>query len=413
MTQDATTPRFDMWSDDHRGDPHSLYHQMRSEAPVYEGIGPETGRRFWFLTRHQDVLDTFRDPRLGREVDRLPAHLQEQHRFPNEDMLAIVNTHMLNMDPPDHTRLRRLVSSAFTPKRVRDLEPRIRAITEGFLDGLDGEVDLIHDFALPIPVTVIAELLGVPIDDLDGFRAMVDGFLRAETEEAAMAAGMQMIQYINVSIEQKRKEPGDDLLSALIHLEEDGDRLSDIELTSMVNLLLIAGHETTVNLIGNGMLELMRHPDQMRRLVDDSDLIDLAIEEMVRFNGPVETPFPRIVYEDITVRGVDIPAGDMVIPVLAAANRDPEVFENADTFDIGRDSKQHVGFGFGVHFCLGAPLARLEARVAITALLDRNPDIALAVDDSDLEWNPGFFLRGVRRLPVRLTPGEVGTAQRT
>ena len=395
--------RFDVWDEANRPNPQRLYADMRAEAPVYEGIGPVTGRSFWFLTRYDDVVEAFRDRRLGRDVERLPEALRDQHRFPNEDLLAVINTHMLNMDPPDHTRLRRLVSSTFTPRRVRELAPRIEEMTDGLLGVLGGEADLIHDYALPLPVMVIAELLGVPIDDLDEFRSTVDDFLRAEDEAASMAAGMVLLQYINESIEEKRAAPGDDLLSALIHHEEDGDRLSHIELTSMVNLLLIAGHETTVNLIGNGLLELMRHPEQMRKLRANPNLIDTAVEEMIRYNGPVETPFPRFVYEDIEIEGQTIKAGDMVIPILLAANHDPQAFDDPDSFLIDREPNKHVGFGFGIHFCLGAPLARLEARITISRLLDRFPSIELRVLDSELAWNPGFFLRGVRSLPVTLS----------
>lgn len=403
MTDVART-EIDLWSEAIRPDPHPTYHRMRSEFPVFEGIGPETGRSFWFLTRYDDVVDALRNPVFGREVDKLPETLREQHRFEGEELMSMVDQHMLNADPPDHTRLRRLVSRAFTTGRIASLEPRIRQMADDLIDAMGSEADLIHDYALPIPVTVIAELLGVPVDDLDEFRAMIDGFLRPATVEEGMAAGMQMIQYVNTSIDARTAEPGDDLLSALIHLEEEGDRLDRAELMSMVNLLVIAGHETTVNLIGNGMLELMRHPEQLAALRSDPNLIDTAIEEMIRYNGPVETPFPRIVYESQTVRGVTIPPGDMVIPVLAAANRDPDVFDDPDRFDIRRSTNKHIGFGFGIHYCLGAPLARLEARVAILRLLERFDEITLAVPDGDLEWNPGFFLRGVRALPVRLRP---------
>lgn len=400
---DLAPPSVDLWDEAIRPDPHPTYHRLRREAPVFEGIGPETGRSFWFLTRYDDVVAALRDPALGREVDRLPEHLREQHRFEGEELMAMVDRHMLNADPPDHTRLRRLVSKAFTPGRIRDLEPRIAEIADDLAGGLGEEADLIHDYALPIPVTVIAELLGVPVDDLDAFRSMIDGFLRPETPEAGMAAGMAMIQYINTAIDLRTEDPGDDLLSALIHLEEEGDRLDRAELMSMVNLLVIAGHETTVNLIGNGMLELLRHPEQLAALRSEPALIDTAIEEMIRYNGPVETPFPRFVYDETSIRGVTIPAGDMVIPVLAAANRDPEVFPDPDRFDITRTPNKHVGFGFGIHYCLGAPLARLEARVAIPTLLDRFPSIELGADPAELVWNPGFFLRGLRSLPVRLS----------
>jgi cytochrome P450 len=406
MTEHSLTD-IDLWSDAIRPDPHAAYRVLRDEAPVYQGIGPETGRSFWFLTRYDDVASALRDPRLGREVDALPEHLREQHRFEGEELMAMVNRHMLNADPPDHTRLRRLVSRAFTARRIADLEPRIREMSEDLADRMGPDADLIHDYALPIPVMVIAELLGVPIGDLDEFRTMIDGFVRPESPEAAMAAGMQMIQYVNAAIDARTAEPGDDLLSALIHIEEDseaeGGRLDRAELMSMVNLLVIAGHETTVNLIGNGMLELLRHPDQLALLRSRPDLIESAIEEMIRFHGPVETPFPRFAYEDVVMHGVTIPQGDMVIPVLAAANRDPSVFEDPDDFRIMRQGARHVGFGLGIHYCLGAPLARLEGRIAIGTLLERFSDIELAVDEADLQWNPGFFLRGLRSLPVRVS----------
>ena len=402
MTE-PTLADIDLWSDALRADPHAAYRVLRTEAPVYEGIGPETGRSFWFLTRYDDVASVLRDPRFGRDVDKLPDHLREQHRFEGEELMSMVDRHMLNADPPDHTRLRRLVSRAFTARRISDLEPRIREMSADLADRMEHDADLIHDYALPIPVTVIADLLGVAIGDLDEFRAMIDGFVRPESPEAAMAAGMQMIQYVNAAIDARSADPGDDLLSALIHLEEEGDRLDRAELMSMVNLLVIAGHETTVNLIGNGMLELLRHPDQLELLRSRPDLIDSAVEEMIRFHGPVETPFPRFAYEDVTMHGVTIPRGDLVIPVLAAANRDPAAFDDPDAFRITREDNKHVGFGLGIHYCLGAPLARLEGRIAIATLLERFASIELAVDEADLRWNPGFFLRGLRALPVRVS----------
>jgi cytochrome P450 PksS len=299
--------------------------------------------------------------------------------------------------------LRRLVSYAFTSKRIRDLESRVAEITEELLDAFAGDqIDLISALALPLPITVIATMLGVPLEDMDAFRSMVDRMLRPESDEAGMQAGLELMQWVNEAIESRRSEPGDDLLSALIHLEEEGDRLDHSELLSMVQLLLIAGHETTVNLIGNGVLELMCHPEERERLVADPELIEPAIEEMLRFNGPVETPFPRFAYEDITLDGHTIPQGDMVIPVLLAANRDPEQFPDPALFDITREPNKHVAFGSGIHYCLGAPLARLEGRVAIGSLLRRHPNVELAVDREELVWNPGFFFRGVRSLPVRV-----------
>ena len=391
---------FDPWDPANRPDPHRMYRQMREQSPVYRGIGPVTGRSFWFLTRYEDVSQALRDQRMGREIRKVPEAVRAQHEFEGGEAFEMINRHMLNYDPPDHTRLRRLVSHTFTPKRIRELQPRIDEITADLLSTIDGEFDLIADLALPLPITVIAEMLGVPIEDVDLFRTMVDRVLRPSSEEAALTAGMDLIQYINEAIEYRRSRPGDDLLSALIHVEDNGDRLDHFELLSMVQLLLIAGHETTVNLVGNGMIELMSHPDQQKQLVSYPELIDSAIEEMLRYNGPVETPFPRFAYEDVEMSDTVIPAGDQIVPVLLGANRDPDHFDDPDSFDISRDPNKHLAFGFGVHYCLGAPLARLEARSAIGQLLARMPEVHLTIDRDDLQWHPDFFLRGVKSIPV-------------
>jgi len=399
---DVVNSPFDPWDEGHRSDPKPFYKAMRESAPVYRGIGPVTRRRFWFLTRYDDVVEALRNPALGREWKKLPEDVREQHYVDEQEEFEMVNRHLLNLDPPDHTRLRRLVSHAFTSRRIADLEPRIHDLANRLLDGLDDGDDLIAKLALPVPITVIAELLGVPIDDQAHFRDMVDRNLRGSSEEEMIAAGLELLGYVNEAIEYRRATPGDDLLSALIHLEEDGDSLDHMELLSMVQLLLIAGHETTVNLIGNGMIELMRHPDQQGRLTDAPELVSPAIEEMLRFNGPVETPFPRFAYETIEIGGERIPQGDVVIPVLMAANNDPEQFAEPERFDIGRDPNRHVAFGNGIHYCLGAPLARLEARIVIGSLLERHPRISMAVSHDELHWNSGFFLRGVRSLPVAI-----------
>jgi cytochrome P450 len=397
----VNTP-FDPWDDAHRSDPHELYRQMRESAPVYRAVGPVTRRTFWFLTRYEDVVNALKDSRLGREWKKLPEGVRDQHHFDEEEAFEEVNRHLLNLDPPDHTRLRRLVSHAFTNRRIRELEPRIQRLTSQLLDDLSDGDDLIDKLALPVPVTVIAELLGVPIEDQHHFRSMVDQSLRAEDPDDAMAASLELLGYTNDAIEARRSEAGTDLLSALIHLEEEGDRLSHSELVSMVQLLLIAGHETTVNLIGNGMLALMSNPEQRDLLANDLDLVDGAIEEMLRFNGPVETTFPRFAMEPVEFGDNVIDQGDIVIPVLLAANRDPEQFGEPNRFDMCREPNRHVAFGSGIHYCLGAPLARLEGRVVVRSLLSRFPSIDLAVPRDDIEWTPGFFLRGVRSLPVYL-----------
>jgi cytochrome P450 len=401
----ATVPEqlFNPTDPAHLPDPHPLFHRMRAQAPVYRFVGPQTGRSFWFLTRYADVQRALHDPDIGREVDRLPDELAATHRQWQDDGLQVLRRSVLNLDPPDHTRLRRLMTPAFGARTVAAMRPRIEEITAGLIDAAadsDGGFDLIEAVALPLPILVIAELLGIPIDDRAQFRGWVDDLLRTTDQDQVRNSAMEFVGYINERIEQRRAQPGEDLLSQLIQAEEDGDRLDHTELLSSVFLLLIAGHETTVNLIGNGMLELLRHPDQLARLRAQPELIDSAVEEILRFNGPVGHSAMQFAMADVDFDGVRIPHGDIVVPVLLAANRDPAVFPEPDTFDLGRSPNRHLGFGHGIHFCLGAPLARLEGRIAIDALLRRFPDLAFAVDPSELEWNSSMFLRGVRRLPL-------------
>jgi cytochrome P450 len=393
----------DPWDPAHRPDPHPLYRRMREQAPVFRTTGPQTGRGFWFLTRYADVQRALRDPDLGRDFERLPEELAAPHRLADENPLTMMNRHVLNLDPPDHTRLRRLMTPAFGARTVAALEPRVKEVTAELLDAMaatGGEADLIDALALPLPITVIAELLGIPIDDRSQFRQWVDDILRATDPDQFRRSGEEFVAYLVERIERRRRDPGGDLLSQLIEAEERGDRLSPVELLSCAVLLLIAGHETTVNLIGNGTLELLRHPDQLARLRARPDLIGAAVEEILRYNGPVEHSRHLFAMADVDFGGTVVPRGEIVMPVLLAANRDPAVFSEPDVFDIGRDPNRHLGFGNGIHFCLGAPLARLEGRIAIEAMLRRFPGLALAADPDRLEWAPGLMLRGVRRLPV-------------
>ena len=396
MTAPTLEPGLNPTDSTHRPDPHPLYHRLREHAPVYRFIGPATGRTFWFLTRYADVQQALTHRDLSREADRLRSELAGS-------AMEMINRHLLNLDPPDHTRLRRLMTPAFGARTIAGLRPRVQQITAGLLDAMaaaGGEVDLIDTVALPLPVTVIAELIGVPIDDRAQFRTWVDELLRGEPEVVRRAAG-QFVPYLTGQIEHRRASPGEDLLSQLIQVEEAGDRMSHVELLSSVFLLLIAGHETTVNLIGNGVLELLRHPDQLALLRARPELVDSAVEEILRYNGPVEWAFPRYALAEVAFGDTVVARDDILLPVLHAANRDPAAFPEPDTFDITRDPNRHLAFGHGIHFCLGAPLARLEGRIAVGALVRRFPDLSLAVDPAQLEWNPGS-LRGVRRLPVRV-----------
>jgi cytochrome P450 PksS len=379
---------------------------MRAEAPVWRGLGPVTGRPIWFLTRYADCVAALRDPRLGKDIEK---HLDPEQVASERDLeagpLEPLGRNMLFVDPPDHTRLRRLVAKEFTPRAIARWEQRIRGIAGDLLDGLAGRdrFDLIAEFAHPLPVTVISEMLGVPIEDRDRFRRWVDVVLRGPIgSDEQTLAGMEFIAYLNDAIESRRTTPRDDLLTALIHAEEEGDRLDHTELLAMVFLLLVAGHETTVNLIGNGTLALLRNPHELGRLRAEPSLMPVAVEELLRYEGPVGVATSRWAFEDVVYGDVTIPRGEIVIPVLLAANRDPTVFPDPDRLDLGRDPNRHIAFGTGIHLCLGAPLARLEGAVAFSALLDRFDEVELAVPVDDLEWNEDFFLRGIRSLPLEV-----------
>ncbi|MFF0376548.1 cytochrome P450 family protein [Actinoplanes missouriensis] len=312
---------------------------------------------------------------------------------------------MLAADPPDHTRLRRLVSAAFTARRMESLRPRIEEITRDLLDAIDGrdEADLIDTFAFPLPIQVICELLGVPAADRDDFRAwsnvIVAGSQSGDRLEPAIRA---MVGYILALIAERRATPGPDLLSGLIQVRDEQDRLTEEELSSMVFLLLIAGHETTVNLIGNGTYLLLRDRPRWKRLRAEPSLLPTAIEEFLRYEGPVETSTFRVATEDLEIGGVTVRAGDPVVVVLLSANRDGDRFPDADELRLDRTQNPHLAFGHGIHYCLGAPLARLEAQIAFTQLMARHPGLRLAVEPEALRWRPGLLLRGLHELPVLL-----------
>jgi cytochrome P450 len=398
---------FDPWDRAHRPDPHSFWNHWRGQMGTMSASGPLTGRTFQFVMAHADVVSALRSPTIGKEPERhLPG---VDWDFAMEGPFAVLGKNMLFVDPPDHTRLRRLVRDGFSNRAMDALEPRTAQIAESLVDGLAGrdEIDLIAEFALPLPVTVIAEMLGVPLEDQDHFRGWTQAILgRGVTdEEQVMLAGMEFVNYLNDLANERRADPTDDLTSYLLHTSEGGDSLSHEEFLAMVFLLLVAGHETTVNLIGNGVVELASHPDEYSKLLADPDLISPAIEEILRFHGPVETATLRWVYEPQTIGDTEVAAGDLVIAVLMAANRDRAVFEDPDRFDIGRNPKSHVAFGSGIHHCLGAPLARREAAAAFEVLARRVGRLELAVDRADLPWTNEIFLRGASSIPVRRPSG--------
>ena len=388
-----------------RQNPHVLYEQMRREMPVAPILGPQSGFVFWVLTRYDDCMAALKHPQLGRDHLRLPEDLANKFGGKPIGVWAAINRHMLNLDPPDHTRLRGLVHKAFTPALIETMRARTQSVADSLIDRIqargDHHFDMISDFGFPLPITVIAELLGVPTSDQDEFRRWTKTLVFGTDEAESAAAAFEFVMYINNLIEEKLARPQPDLLTNLLHAEEAGDKLDREELLSMIFLLLVAGHETTVNLIGNGMLALFNHPDQRAKLQAKPELIRTAVEEMLRYEGPVDQAMWRIAIENLSIAGIEIPQGDIVTISLYAGNRDPEVYENPNTFDITREPNKHLGFGNGIHYCLGAPLARMEGAIAINTLLARLPHVQLASGMHDrLEWSESTLLRGLKSLDV-------------
>jgi pimeloyl-[acyl-carrier protein] synthase len=381
-------------------DPYPTYHRLRAEDPVHHSpLG------FWVLTRYEDVSSVLRDPRFVKE----PLAALVAARF-GAEVPRGVGLSMLDRDPPDHTRLRSLVSTAFTPRVVEGLRPRIQQIVDDLITRAEaaGGMDVIEEFAYPIPVNVICEMLGVPVADHERFRGWSLDIARgldsiwlppdSEIPRRSAASRHAISDYFRGLIAQRRASPRSDLLSALIAAEAAGDKLSEEELVATCILLLIAGHETTVNLIGNGMLALLRHPAELRRLRESPGLITSAVEELLRYDGPVQRT-ARVASADATIGGRTIAKGDMVMPFIAAADRDPAQFPEPDRLDLSRSDNRHIAFGWGIHFCLGAPLARIEGQIAIDALVRRLPALELATHEP--EYRQSLTLRGLKTLPVK------------
>ena len=381
-----------------RRDPYPTYRALRRKDPVHRSPLLDT----WVLARYQEVALVLRDDRFSVERERWRG----AQAFTPAPRVAS----MLVVDPPYHTRLRRLVSRAFTPRTVERLRPRVEAIVDQALDraAARGGMELIEDLAYPLPVTVIAELLGVPSEDWPRFRAWSAALVASldpmsAREERVLTAMLQAREalgaYLSEVIAVRRREPGEDLISSLLSVEESGQGLSHLELVVMANLLLVAGHETTVNLIGNGLLALLRHPEQLALLRERPEIIRSAVEELLRWDSPVQLT-ARVALEPVELGGRPVQPGDLLLALLGSANRDGEQFGDPDRLDLTRDPNPHLAFGRGIHFCLGAPLARLEAQIAIQALVSRFPGLRLA---GTPRRSPTITLRGLRRLPLHLT----------
>jgi cytochrome P450 len=383
---------------DYFQDPNSVHARLRAREPVSAVIMPGS-TAVWMVTGYAEARAALADPRLRKTA---PGW-----QWREDSIYAALDRHMLNSDPPDHERLRRLVNKAFTVRHVERLRPRIAAITAGLLDAMaaEPEVDLLASFAFPLPITVICELIGIPVADRDDFRRWTASILsNTVTEEVFQADATAMIGYFIALLAAKRRQPADDLLSALISVRDSGDTLQENELLSMMFLLLVAGHETTVNLIASGMLALLLNPGELSRLRADPSQLGVAVEELLRAVSPVNHATFRFAAEPVEIGGAHIGPGDPVVIALSSANRDPSRFADPDQLDLGRDSSGHLAFGHGIHYCLGAPLARLEAEIAFGALLERFGSMRLAVPPESLHWRPSSLIHGLETLPVRLYP---------
>ena len=357
------------------------------------------------MTRYADVAGVLKDGRLVK--DRRNATPPGQ-RAPGPwvpGFLKPLARNILDLDGPDHTRLRALVHQASTPRLVEQLRGRVQGLADDLLDRArgTGAIELVGAYALPLPVTIIADLLGVPAGDRDLFHRWTSKIVSVSSGRDALRAVLPawaFMRYLRRLFARRRADPGDDLLTALLRAEEAGDTLSEDELLAMVFLLLVAGHETTVNLIASGTLALLQHPDQLGRLRRDPSLIKPAVEELLRYTSPVEVATERFAREDVAVAGATIPRGALVLAVLGSANRDEAQFTAPGTLDLARDPNRHLAFGLGGHYCLGAPLARLEGQIAIATPLRRRPDLRLAGAPGALRWRRGMFLRGLAHLPL-------------
>jgi cytochrome P450 len=396
----------DLASPAFKADPHPHYARLRRDASVHK-VRVSGGSIAWLVSRYEDAVAVLASPQFAK--DPLQARGDAGSKPPwLPGPLRALSRNMLDLDEPDHRRLRSLVQKAFTPRIVEEMRPRIETIAGDLLDAIEkrgnNSADLIHEYAAPLPVTVIAELLGVPERDRRKFHRWSNHIVAADTSTwhkvRAIPSGIAFLMYLRRLIRSRREALGDDLLSRLIEVHDAGDRLSADELLAMCFLLLVAGHETTVNLIGNGVLALLEHPEEMERLRGDPKLIEPAVEEMLRYGSPLQMATERYTTADVEVGGVTIPRGALVYVVLASANRDDAAFAEAARFDVGRQPNRHLAFGHGIHYCLGAPLARLEGQIAIRMLLDRFGRIELEAPRTTLRWRRGLVLRGLESLPV-------------
>jgi cytochrome P450 len=386
--------KYDLYSQTFSQHAYEIFARIRREGPVFQQPGIDGQTPIWYVSRFEDVEAMLKDDRYFALDFRQAADPDKDvPRFrQGPEIVEMVNNHLLTKEGDDHRRLRALVTKAFTPRRIADLRPRVQAIADELLDqaAAQKEMDLVSGYAFPLPITVIAELLGIPAADRDKFRGWSDTFVRPALTEQEMQAFVRMatefVAYLQALFEERRGHPQDDLLSALLQVEEAGDRLSAPELFSMVVLLIVAGHETTVTMIGNATVTLLTHAETRAHLRQHPEEMPQAVEEFLRFDAPVNRTMTRIVAEDIEFGGCAMKRGDLIIGLIGSANRDEAQFPEAGRLEIERDNRAHLAFGRGVHYCLGAPLARLEGEIALNSLLRRLPGLRLRVPAAELEY---------------------------
>ncbi|MDF9465344.1 cytochrome P450 [Bacillus sp. FSL K6-0273] len=385
-------------------DAYEIYKESRKKQPILFVNQVEIGKE-WLITRYEDALPLLKDNRLKKDWTNVFSQ-DIKNMYLSVDNSDHLTTHMLNSDPPNHSRLRSLVQKAFTPKMIAQLDGRIERIADDLISDIErkGTLNLVDDYSFPLPIIVISEMLGIPKEDQAKFRIWSHAVIASpETPEEIKETEKQLsefITYLQYLVDIKRKEPKEDLVSALILAESEGHKLSARELYSMIMLLIVAGHETTVNLITNTVLALLENPNQLQLLKDNPKLIDSAIEEGLRYYSPVEVTTARWAAEPFQIHDRTIEKGDMVVIALASANRDETVFENPEVFDITRENNRHIAFGHGSHFCLGAPLARLEAKIAITNLFNRMPELKIKGNREEIKWKGNYLMRSLEELPL-------------
>jgi cytochrome P450 PksS len=389
----------DLASSKHKANPYPLYARMRAEAPAYRIR--VSGTMTWLVTRYEDVFTVFTDRRIANDWSS-----RGLGRFLRATPLRAITRNMVNLDPPDHTRLRTLVHKAFTPRLIERLRGRIQSVCDDSLSAAaaKGKMDLVSAYALPMPLTIIGELLGVPEKDSMKFHRMSRVIAATSSSLVdtllAFRGFWHIMRYFRKLIAQRRADPQDDLITALVQAEDAGDMLSEDELMAMVVLLLFAGYETTVNLISSGAWALILHPQQREKFHQDPGLAGSAIEELLRFTNPLDLSSPRLAREAVTFGDVTIPGNDVMVALIGSANHDESQFPNPEILDITREPNKHLAFGQGSHFCLGAPLARMEAQIALTTLFRRFPDLRLAQSPESLQWRKSLIFRGLKELPI-------------